>query len=212
MRDIKNIVFDFGGVLLKIDYTLTTQRLKELLGVSFDFHHLPQNALELLKDYETGRIGTESFLWALQHLAVGGVPDGRLLIDAWNAMLLGWKPSHFELLLSLRNTYRVYLLSNTNALHLEWVYQDLKKNHRIDDFDTRFFTQTFYSHLIGMRKPDVSTFQSVAEIAGLTPSETLFIDDLSPNTSGAAIAGWQTYLHDPDDDLPTVIRERLGLL
>jgi FMN phosphatase YigB (HAD superfamily) len=212
MPDIKNIVFDFGGVLLQIDYRLTTQRLRELLDVTFDFQHLPQPALQLLKDYETGRIGTESFLWALQHMSAGDIPDPRLLIDAWNAMLIGWNRSHFELLRSLREKYQVYLLSNTNALHLEWVYQDLKINHQIDEFDSQFFTQTFYSHLIGMRKPDTSTYQNVAKIAGLEPSKTLFIDDLAPNTEGAARAGWQTYLHDPSDDLPSIIKDHLGLL
>lgn len=210
--EIKNIVFDFGGVLLQIDYRKTSDALSRLLGSDFDFKQLSPQDLHLLEQYETGKTGTETFLWHLQHKSEKNIPDALPLIDAWNAMLIGWKESHFTLLADLRKKYQVYLLSNTNALHLEWVYRDLDITHGIHDFDQRFFTKTYYSHLIGLRKPYAEIYQFVNQDAGLCAEETLFIDDLAPNLVKAAELGWHTYQHNPEDDLPTILRDTFRLL
>ncbi|MBK8625930.1 MAG: HAD family phosphatase [Saprospiraceae bacterium] len=211
-RPIENIIFDFGGVLLDIDYQRTYDALSTLLKVNFDVVNLPSATQNALADFETGKINVETFIWNLQRLATEDVPIGQDIIKAWNAMLIGWNPAKFEFLLSLRKRYNVYLLSNTNELHLEWVYKDLKHNHGIIDFDQTFFNKTYYSHLLGFKKPDKEIFEWVTQDLQLDISQTIFIDDLAHNIIGAAAIGWQTYQHNPKEDLIDIFRNRLKLL
>ena len=211
-KKIKNIVFDFGGVLLDLDYTKTHDAMSKLLGFEFMPATFAAETTKFLNEYEIGKINTETFIWNLQRLAKKEVPIGQDVIKAWNAMLLGWQPAKFDFLLSLRKKYKTYLLSNTNELHLTWVLNDLKKHHNIVDFDATFFDKTYYSHLIGMRKPDSQIFEFVTQDAGLDPAETLFIDDLEVNTLAAKVTGLNVYQHDPKDDLIQVFTEKLKLM
>ncbi len=207
-KEFKNIVFDFGGVLLDIDYNKTFVALKKLLGIEFDPNTLSPNSLKVLHDFEIGSISVETFLWNLQLISVKEMPQGLDLIKAWNAMLIGWDKDKFDFLLDLKSKYNIYLLSNTNELHLNWVYQDLKNNHNIEDFDTRFFNKTYYSHLIEKRKPNVDIFVFVQNDSRLTPSETLFIDDIRENVETAKSLGWHTYHHNPKENLIDVFKDK----
>lgn len=206
-KEFKNIVFDFGGVLLDIDYNKTSVALQNLLGIAFDPNTLSPNSLKFLHDFEIGRISTETFLWNLQHLSAREMPQGIDLIKAWNAMLIGWDKEKFQFLLELKSIYNLYLLSNTNELHLSWAYQDLKTNHDIDDFDTRFFIKTYYSHLIEKRKPNADIFEFVQNDSQLIPSETIFIDDLKENVEAAKSLGWKTYHHNPKENLIEIFKD-----
>lgn len=211
-ENLENIVFDFGGVLLDIDYQKTYTALSELLNIEFNINSITPEMTTVLADFETGKINIETFLWNIQRLAKNEVPIGQAVIKAWNAMLLGWNPSKFNFLLSLRQRYKVYLLSNTNELHLDWVLRDLKTKHEINDFDNRFFDKTFYSHIIGLKKPDREIFEFVTNDLNLDVQKTLFIDDLLPNIEAASHYGWQTYHHNPSDDLIEIFTEKLKLL
>ena len=212
-QTIKNIIFDFGGVLLDIDYQRTYDALSQLLNVRFEPDHLPNDAKKVLFDFETGHINTESFIWHIQRWNnATTTPQAEEIILAWNAMLIGWDHDKFAFLKELKKKYALYLLSNTNALHLNWVYNDLKSNHDIIDFDHRFFTRTYYSHLIGMCKPNKDIFKFVHQDARLNPTETLFIDDIEANVKGGMSAGWHTYHHDPNEDLINIFQNKLKLL
>jgi len=207
---IKNIIFDFGGVLLDLDYELTYKALAEVTGIEMDGQSIPAQVFKVMLGYEKGEINTETFLWNLQKESTKLTPQPDKLIKAWNAMLLGWNADRFAFLEDLRKDYGVYLLSNTNELHIEWVRKDLVKNHKIKDFDTRFFDQTFYSHQMRMRKPELSIYLKAVEDAGLVASECLFIDDNADNVAAAKSAGLQAIHHDPKleiiDQLPIYLK------
>lgn len=194
---IKNIIFDFGGVLLDLDYERTYAALMEVTGIEMDGKSIPAPVFKVMLGYEKGEINTETFLWNLQKESTKLTPQPDKLIKAWNAMLLGWNSDRFAFLEALRADYGVYLLSNTNELHIEWVQRDLVKNHKIKDFDTRFFDKTFYSHQMRMRKPELSIYHKTIEEAGLVASECLFIDDNADNVAGAKAAGLHAIHHDP---------------
>lgn len=212
-KTIKNIVFDFGGVLLDLDYQRTYDALSRLLNVSFEPDLLPDDVKKVLIDYETGHLQTESFIWNIQQWNKSNkTPQPVEIISAWNAMLIGWNPDKFAFLMALKEKYSLYLLSNTNELHLNWVYNNLRDNHNIIDFDYRFFTKTYYSHQIGMRKPNEDIFNFVIQDKKLNPSEILFIDDIEANVEGGKSAGWQTYHHDPTEDLINICINKLKLL
>lgn len=211
-KPIQNIVFDLGGVLLDIDYNLTYMAMSEILEINFVPDQLPPAIQEILAGFETGKIQKETFIWNLQRLAQGEVPQGFDIINAWNAMLIGWNPAKFDFLGSLKPHYNIYLLSNTNELHLDWVMKDLKTSHGITNFDETFFDKAYYSHLVGMKKPDKEIFTFVSDDGCLDPGQTLFIDDLPNNIQAATEAGWQTYHHHPADNLIEIFHNKLNLI
>lgn len=192
---IKNIIFDFGGVLLDLDPTKSFLALGELMEKS------PKEALALYEvnktlfdDFEKGKVITENFLWKLQNMCPK-IPQSHVIIAAWNAMLLGWNPEKLKFLHEIKTKYHIYLLSNTNEVHLEWVRRDLKKNHGIPDFENLFFKKAYYSHLIEMRKPDAEIYEYVLNDAQIKAGETLFIDDNVTNIEAALSLGIKSHLH-----------------
>ncbi|MBC7884983.1 MAG: HAD family phosphatase [Saprospiraceae bacterium] len=198
---IKNIIFDFGGVLLDIDIQLTHQALNSLFHMSYDTNRLSKELQDIFHKFETGHIDSQTFLRSLQVMATQNIPTDHEIIKVWNSMLIGWNPATFDFLLKLRRHYKIYLLSNINELHLDWIHEDLRHKHHIIDFETRFFDKTYYSHIIGMRKPDHTVFCFVNDDANLIPEETLYIDDSIDNVKGGESVGWQSYHHNPKDDL-----------
>ncbi|HRD06451.1 MAG: HAD family phosphatase [Saprospiraceae bacterium] len=201
---INNIVFDFGGVLLDLDVNRTYEALRQVMGFEGNGHHIYEQHRDIFDSFEMGHTIVENFLWKLQNKSKR-VPPVDKLIAAWNAMLLGWNPAKLELLGELKRQYKTFLLSNTNELHIEWVRRDLKNKHQITDFDTRFFEKTYYSHLIGMRKPNVDIFEFIIADANIDPAETLFIDDNVHNIETAADLGFQTRLHETNANLDFLI-------
>ena len=210
--NIKNIIFDFGGVLLDIDYQRTYESLTKLLNINFKSGQLPEEHKTVFHDFETGHINKENFILHLQSMSSKAIPEADEIIMAWNAMLIGWNPDKFDFLLSLRTKYKVFLLSNTNELHLNWVYNDLRINHQMLDFDHTYFDKTYYSHLVGLRKPNKEMYEYVTADANLHPHETLFIDDMRENILGCQTIGWQAHHNNPNEDLIYIFRKVLYLI
>lgn len=192
---IKAVVFDFGGVLLQLQPEDSFTELAEVLEIPLNVDDFDLKKYAFFHAFEKGEIRFETFLWNLQRLATGPTPHARPLINAWNAMLKGWKKDKLDLLYYLQDKIDTYLLSNTNELHLKCVYADLSKQHEIEDFDTRFFKKTYYSHKIGMRKPNEDIFNYVWDDIGLPKAETLFIDDNRENAEKASALGINVVLH-----------------
>jgi putative hydrolase of the HAD superfamily len=111
---------------------------------------------------------------------------------AWNAMLLDFREESFDFLKQLSKKYRLYLLSNTNTIHKSAFDENFKKQMKTSSLDD-FFIKSYYSHLVGMRKPNEDVFRFVSKDAGIVASETLFIDDLFNNVATAAKLGFKTY-------------------
>lgn len=198
---IKNIVFDFGGVLLDLAPEKTFTALAKLMGGDEQMaKDMYVKHAALFDNYESGKIIMENFLWNLQNMCKD-VPDITFVISAWNAMLLGWNKDKLALLKDLKSKYNVYLLSNTNEIHLNWVRRDLRRNHQIVDFEKLFFHKAYYSHELGMRKPDREIFDFVIADAGIVPSETIFIDDNAANIETAKIVGLNAFLFETNAHL-----------
>ncbi|HAV29384.1 MAG TPA: hypothetical protein DCW93_05605, partial [Saprospirales bacterium] len=155
---------------------------------------------EITLALEKGEMLPEAFIFAIQSMCEP-VPQGREVVDAWNAMLCGWQQDRFTLLDELKKDYNIYLLSNTNQIHLDYVMRELKEVYQIDNFEDRFFDQCFYSHKMNAWKPEKEIYKQVEAIIGLERSEFIFIDDNSNNVIGAKELGWQAYLHPTNTDL-----------
>lgn len=187
MQGIKHIIFDLGGVILNIDISRTA-RAFEAVGVEdFGKHYSQAHVSTLFNDLETGRVSEAEFVHKMKCVLPEGVTDEQV-IGAWNAMLLDYPVARLQLLQQLRNQYDLFLLSNTNAIHLAAFNKILEKERGIPSLGA-FFDKTYYSHLMGCRKPEAAAWQMVLDQNGLKPEHTLFIDDTLPNVEAARELG-----------------------
>ena len=122
-------------------------------------------------------------------------------------MLLTINPERFALLLRLKEKYNVFLLSNTNDTHVNFVdgYLQTVYGFSIQEFNSRYFHRVYYSHLIELRKPNRNIYDFVIQDANILPAETLFIDDNSDNIDGVLEAGWNAYLHRIGEEIVDVL-------
>ncbi|MFY7990889.1 MAG: HAD family hydrolase [Fluviicola sp.] len=181
------IIFDLGGVLLNLDYHLTTRAFISLGMDDFERRYSQLQQTDLFDLFETGKVSPFHFINRLLDQLPAGTTANQV-VHAWDAMILDFPVDRLEWLQSLKAEHRLFLLSNTNALHIDAVRRALKKavgHDRLEDY----FEQVFLSHEIGMRKPHVETFQWVVEQIGVEPTDCLFIDDSPQHVEGAKAAG-----------------------
>jgi glucose-1-phosphatase len=200
----KNIIFDLGNVIIDLEFERSE---KELIRIFGDDMHTRLAALrqgDIFERYEMGLCSENTFVEVLQMLNTQRV-SSRRIIDAWNAMLIQTPMKRLQLLAKLRSQYQVFLLSNTNQTHLDWVYDDLKRSYQITDFESRYFHKAYYSHLIHLRKPQTQIYEYVLADASIKAAETLFIDDNEANIIAAKQVGIHAILHPVGTDICDVI-------
>ncbi len=203
MRKFKarNLLFDLGNVIIDLDVEGAFEKLGRLFRKDADKAIIDK----VLIEYECGRISTETFIRELAHQSKNQVQSSDI-IEAWNSMLVGIPVYRLEMLRMLREDFNVYLLSNTNALHLDWVRQYVKKTHQVNDFEKEHFHQAYYSHLVGDRKPLPSIFKHIIDDSFMTPALTLYMDDIKENLDVAKKLGFKTYLVKPGEEIAEYLK------
>lgn len=191
LKGIKNIIFDLGNVIVDLDLGATDLAFKKLSGERYDDIMQELSGETFFERYETGQLSTAEFVKRLQEKIGGGVSE-QAIKDAWNAMLLDIPDLRYEILKEAQSKYRTFCLSNTNELHIEYVFNQLKETKGIENLDD-YFEKVYLSHEMGQRKPDVTIFETVIKENQLNPSETLFIDDTAGHLEGAKKAGLHTF-------------------
>ena len=190
LSGIKNIIFDLGGVILNIRYQNALEAFQKLSTSQQTIAFSQQKQSRLFDDYETGRISDQAFREGLrQHYEIEA--SDAEIDAAWNAMLLDIPAERITLLQALSQKYRLFLLSNTNAIHLVHFTLLVAEGFAIPSLDS-LFEKTYYSHLIGQRKPDAPVFEHILNRHQLNRRETLFIDDSIQHIEGARQVGLQT--------------------
>ncbi len=190
IKDIKHIIFDLGNVLLNIDPSLTHKALQDLSIPHFDQVYNNLKEQNIFHDLETNTINPRQFIDRIREAS--GLPlQDYQIIDAWNALLLDFPLRRLQILQQLQLHYDLVLLSNTNEIHEEYFNKELQKAHGIPNIGV-FFDKVYYSHRVGMRKPDPAIFQRVINECSFKPEHTLFIDDLEQNTLVAESLGIKT--------------------
>jgi putative hydrolase of the HAD superfamily len=190
MQKIENIIFDLGGVLLDIDYNLTRTAFEKLGVFAFDDMYSQANADKLFQKLETGEI-TEVDFFKEFNRCTGLSLSPSEITKAWNAMLLSFREESLQFLEQLRRDYKIFLLSNTNFIHLNEIKKIFHLKTRAKHFEA-YFDKAFYSCEIGLRKPDATCYQWVIGELGIDSELTLFIDDSAHNVEAAQKAGLQT--------------------
>lgn len=181
---INTIIFDFGDVFINLDKNASLEALKKLGLPSWT------DELEALnQQFERGKVTEVQFMIGLKKI----IPNASIddLRTAWNAVLLDFPLYRLEFLQHLSLNYRLFLLSNTDEIHVA------KFEHKVGITFAREFYQCFeklyFSFEVGMRKPDPEIFKFIINKHDLSMKRTLFVDDKKVNTDIAASLGMQVW-------------------
>ena len=191
MNGIKNVLLDLGGVILDLDVQATITAFMQMGFPPLKSTDIILSKYPFFKDYETGKIGSEEFITHVSESS-GNKYSREDIVGAWNAMILGIRKENVDLCLRLKDNYRLFLLSNTNALHEVHYNRQLADQHGIANLD-RIFEKVYYSHVLNLRKPDPEIFEFVLGDAGIEAGESLYVDDTSVHVEAAAALGIRTH-------------------
>lgn len=200
LKGIKNLLFDFGGVIVSINKENAVNRFKEIGFDEIEDYLGEFRQKGIFLDIEEGTISREEFYKVFRELSGKEVSD-RDIDSGWLAFLDGIPQYKLDLLKELKGKYNLYLLSNTNPIIMEWAHS--KTFSPIGETLSDYFDDTFMSYKIGHTKPSNESFEAVIA-AGINPKETLFLDDGQSNLDAAQKFGFKTYLVDQTEDLRKV--------
>ncbi len=190
MSEIKNIIFDFGGVIINISHQRVENAFKSL-GVS-NFESLFNQATqsELFQQFETGEISPSQFRDRVRELTHLKISDEKL-DEAWNEIIGDYPPDRIELLNQINSNYKLFLFSNTNIIHFNYYIPKFKREFGYS-FES-IFEKTYWSFKFGKRKPNLDSYFYLIEENQFEPTKTLFIDDSLQNIMAAKELGLKTF-------------------
>jgi len=191
LSDIRNIIFDLGKVILNLDFDASIQAFQEL-GLNRNVLNRQQAYADpVFYQLETGSISPEKFRERVREIVDNPTPSDQQIDNAWCALIGDVPQERVEVLKRLRMNYRIFLFSNTNAIHISRMHAEFEKKYGFEF--PALFEKDFYSHTIHERKPDLVSFQKVIKLASVDPEETLFVDDLEKNIVAAKEAGLKVF-------------------
>lgn len=206
MQKIENIILDYGNVIFMIDFDKSQQAFTQLGIQNVDEIFAHSGQIELFDDFDKGHIRPADFRDGIRELTKNNNLTDQQIDDAWNALLLGVPEGKHDILLQLKSRYRTFLLSNNNAIHYGYCMQHIQDKYGVED-NSVFFEQAYYSHLMGMRKPNTDIFEFVLNKHNLNPATTLFIDDSPQHLRTAAALGMHTALCTKEEPLEVLVKK-----
>ncbi len=206
---IDAIILDFGGVLYDIDYNAPARAFRDLGMTNFEEIYSQAAQTDLFDRLESGTIANDDFLKALQEYTPKGTTLEQVS-DAWNVILLGLPKRRIDFVHRLNARYRMFLLSNTNAIHVAEFEQHIDAEMGLPYFRSAF-EKVHFSNVLGRKKPYPETYLHVCALHGLEPARTLFIDDSIQHVKGALQAGLHAYhLEVPAEEISDILAEFAG--
>lgn len=186
------LIFDLGGVIINLDTQSTVNAfIRHNSSLSPEILHHPAAI-----NYEMGTISDAQFRDEVRLLVAPKLTDEEI-DTCWNAMILDIPAWRIDLLRRLRNNHTLFLLSNTNAIHMRRVEQEVGQ-FGVSSLD-ELFDRAYYSHKMNKRKPNTDIYEQIIRENDLRPEKTLFIDDNPYNIAGAEKTGIHTiHLTDPE--------------
>lgn len=190
---VKALIFDLGGVILDLSVDHTLQAFSDLSGYKKERVKDMYYSSEGFEAYEKGLISDHDFRNVVRETY--SLQSSAAEIDtAWNAMLRGIPLTKLKLLHRLKQNYAVFLLSNTNSIHIKHINEIMLPalGNEIGLLDT-YFHRAYYSHVMKKRKPNADIFEQVLQENNLIADQTLFLDDNHDNIEGAKQLGIKTF-------------------
>ena len=188
MATTKNLIFDLGNVLYDIDFVKMYSAFEALGIPNFENHFTLNKSDQIFFDLEKGFINEDEFCAGFNALYSLDLQKQQI-IDAWNALLVGYRKESIDWVKTNNGKYATFLYSNTNQIHYDFFIPQF--NREIGGNFENLFKTPYFSHKMGQRKPDPASFLHILEKEGLIAEETLFIDDNEPNVIAAASVGLQ---------------------
>ena len=182
---VEAFIFDIGNVLLRFRPGQAEEALARL-GLS----SLPDQAVlqDLGLRYERGALDRAGFLSALREILGHTGPDEDLT-RAWQEIFQPNEPM-WRLVEALHGHYPLYLLSNTNCLHHEYLAREYEVFEK--------FAGGVFSYRAKLMKPEPEIFALAIRQFGVEPGSTVYLDDLSANVEAARAAGLRAFQYHPD--------------
>ncbi|HOI31383.1 MAG: HAD family phosphatase [Bacteroidales bacterium] len=190
-KAVKNIIFDFGGVVLDIDPVQTLNELKKLGFNEPELLEMPEFKDQIMGKFERGILTPETFRNKIRKFLKLDVSDQRI-DDAWNALLLDIPKERIKVIEQAKSHYNIFLLSNSNEIHYDVYVRDLQLRFGYREFD-QLFHKAYFSFDLHLSKPNPEIFEFVLDQHKMLPEETLFIDDTLEHIESTKMLGFQTY-------------------
>jgi len=196
-ENIQNIIFDLGGVIVDFAKDKWIDAFHSLGFSNFEEMMKDQDTKSVFNQFELGLISSEQFCKTIKYYCNPRTTE-KEVEDAWNMLLAGIPRHRLSKLLSLRDHYVVYLVSNTNVLHWNHTKDNYFNYHGFTIKD--YFESMFLSFEMNQKKPEAGIYHSILARTGIMPYNTLYLDDIEENCATAAKLGFKTHLVTPDED------------
>lgn len=183
---IKNLVFDFGGVITVSSRERAVSAFESIGVKDADALLSKHHQCGMFADVESGKLSADEFCaWLSGHCGREITFDD--VVKGWTGYVVDVPRERLDMLLRLKERYNVYILTNTNPFMMSWARSSrfTPEGRPLDDFCHKIYA----SYEIGMLKPDVRIYQYLIDDAGIVPAETLFVDDSIANVEAAEQAG-----------------------
>lgn len=200
MKNIDNIIFDLGNVILNIDYQNTIDAFEKIGVEDASNFYSKSSQINIFNQLETGHISKQNFVLEIQKFATKA--SASQIINAWNAILQDLPIERLEILKIIKDKFSIFLLSNTNTIHIEKIIDKLGKK-KYEEF-YNLFDKVYYSHEVKLRKPNADIFKLVIKENCLSIKNTLFIDDSIQHIESAKKIGLKTYHLDGNETLESI--------
>ncbi|MFL9836392.1 HAD family phosphatase [Flavobacterium sp. ST-75] len=198
---INTIVFDFGDVFINKDNEARDNALKKL-GLKEWTDELNQ----LEKKFETGKVKEDAFIRGIKAYIPNADPTA--IREAWNAGIGDFPLHRLEFLQKLSANYRLFLLSNTDPIHIEKFEHDAGASFYMDFYQC--FERVYFSHEIGVRKPESEAYTYLINNHDIQPKRTLLIDDKKFNTDAAELLGFKVWTLNPEmEDITELFNKKI---
>lgn len=184
---IKNIIFDLGNVILNIDTDYSKKAFERYGLNNFDKIYTLASQINIFDRLETGNISVIEFCNEFRDITKTNFSN-EIITECWNALILDYPKERIEILKQLKNKFRTFILSNTNAMHYDCYTKLIKEKFDLENLDL-LVEYAYYSHLDGMRKPDINYYKYVLSNSKLLAEETLYLDDNKTNIETAQSLG-----------------------
>ncbi|MBK0369985.1 HAD family hydrolase [Flavobacterium agrisoli] len=181
---IDTIIFDFGDIFINLDKQAPITKFKQL-GLTEWNAELDNLNIQ----FEIGAISAATFLEGFQKQ----MPNASIeaIREAWNAVLLDFPQYRLDFLQTLSQKYRLFLLSNTDSIHIETFEKKVGEPFYKAFYEC--FEKVYFSFDMGLRKPDPEIYKQLLHNHQLSPERTLFVDDRTDNTDSAKSLGIQVW-------------------
>ncbi len=191
----KAVIFDFGNVIINIEFQRIYETFAKLTSKPIAYIEKRITEEQIFRRYESGQFTDEEFREIIRQTLSFPLSD-KEVDTAWNAILLDIPTERIDLIKNIRKKYSVYLLSNTNNIHITASNNYLNEAHGIKNLNV-LFDKLYLSYEMKMWKPDTEIYYEILRSINLEPNQVIFFDDNLQNIESAKAIGMQTILVEP---------------